>query len=129
MAHLLTIAEIKTQYRADWEALSPQQATFLTELISGSIGNGLYSPLDAGKVAYPNMKNPQVWAGRLLKNKKVDRILQLHSGLSETRAILFDVKALLKRSRRKGAKLDLLVPYWIRVAAALEAIAAKGNVA
>jgi hypothetical protein len=122
---LLTIAEIKAQHAADWNALSDQQAAFLTEWISGQFGNGRYNAVDACAVAYPNVKNPVVWSARLMKNKRVARIVQLHLGWSETKAVLLEVQALLKRSRRKGAHLELLVAPWLRVAAALEVIVAK----
>ena len=124
---LLTISEIKSQYPKDWMALSPQQTVFITEWMSGSIGNGRYSPVDACRAAYPRVKNPAVWASRLMKNKRVARIVHLHFGLSETQTVLFEVKALIKRSKRKGARLDLLVAPWHRVADALEAIAAKDS--
>lgn len=127
VTNLLTISEIKTLHPKDWDALSPQQASFLTEWISGSIGNGRYSAVEACKVAYPRVKNPAAWSSRLLKNKRVARVVQLHLGLSETRAVLFELKALLKRSKRKGTHLELLLAPWLRVAAALESIVAREN--
>ena len=102
MAHLLSISEIKAQHAKDWIALSDQQALFITEWISGSIGNGRYSAVEACRVAYPNVKNAAVWSSRLMKNKRVARIVQLHLGLSETRATLFEVNALVKKSKRTG---------------------------
>ena len=124
---LLTISEIKAQYPKDWMALSPQQAVFITEWVSGSIGNGRYSPVEACKAAYPRVKNPAVWASRLMKNKHVARIVQLHLGLSETRTVLFEVQALIKKSKRKNANLGLLYEQWTRVAAALEALVKQGG--
>jgi hypothetical protein len=122
---LLTIPEIKAKNASDWDALSSQQAAFLTEWISGRFGNGRYNAVDACAVAYPNVKNPVVWSARLLKNKRIARIIQLHLGWSETKAVLLEMQSLIKRSKRKGARLDLLVAPWLRVAASLEAIVAK----
>jgi hypothetical protein len=125
MAQLLTISEIKAKYSKDWAALSPQQAVFVTEWISGSIGNGRYSPVESARIAYPRVKNPAAWAGRLVKNKRVARVIELHMGVSETKSILFELRALLKRSQRKGANLDVLVAPLLKVAAGLEALAVK----
>jgi hypothetical protein len=125
MAQLLTISDIKAQHPKDWDALSPQQQMFIAEWISGSIGNGRYSAVEACRVAYPRVNNPAAWSGRLMKNKRVARIIQLHTGMTEIQAVLFEVKALVKRSQRKGANLDALVTPWLRVAAALEALVAK----
>lgn len=127
MTNLLKISDIKAQHPKDWDALSPQQAIFITEWVSGSIANGrgLYSAVEACRVAYPRVKNPAAWSSRLMKNKHVARIVQLHLGLSEARATLFEVNALIKRSKRKGANLDILVPFWIRAVAALEALVVR----
>jgi hypothetical protein len=122
---LLTISQIKTQYPADWARLSPQQGLFVTEIISGSIGNGLYNAVEACRTAYPNIRAERVWSSRLLKKKNIAKIIQLHLGLSETKAVLMEVQALLKRSQRKGAHLELLIAPWLRVAAALEALVQK----
>ena len=69
------------------------------------------------------MKNAAAWTGRLLQNKSIKRIIALHLGLTEHEVLLGDIKALVKRSKRKGANLDVLVAPWLRAvcAAALEA--------
>ena|ERR1700722_16149515 len=122
---MLTISDIKTQHPKAWGALSPQQSIFLTEWISGVVGNGLYSSLEACKVAYPRVKNPAAWSSRLMKTPRVANIINLHLGLTETRVLLFEVRALVKRSKRKGARMDNLVAPWLRVVAALEALVAR----
>jgi hypothetical protein len=83
------------------------------------------SGVEAVALAYPNVRNGVVWLNRLLKNNHILHIIRLYAGTSETRAVLFEIKALIKRSRRKGANLDLLVPFWIRAVVALEAIAGQ----
>jgi hypothetical protein len=118
----MTIADIKTKHAADWERLSGQQQVFLTELFVNH-----RSGVEAVKVAYPNVQNSDVWLSRLLKNNHILHIIHLYAGTSEIRAALFEVHALLKRSKRKGTNLDLLIAPWNRVAVALEAIAAQGK--
>ncbi len=116
----LTLDKIKSEHGTDWKALSPQQAMFLTEMFVNH-----RTGLDAVKVAYPNVKNPVVWLSRLTNNKRVNRILQRSLGVSELKTVLFEVNALIKRSRRKNANLDLLLAPWLRVAASLEALIAQ----
>ncbi len=82
---------------------------------------------EAARAAYPNVKASAVWASRLLQNRRIKKVIALHLGMSETEAVLADVKALIKKSKRKNAHLDLLLAPWLRVAAALEAIDAKSN--
>jgi phage terminase small subunit len=111
----------------EWKTLTDPQQAFCAAYIASGVAQGRYDALDAARVAYPNVKSTAVWASRLLQNKHVKQVIALHLGMSETEVVLADVKALIKKSKRKGARLDFLVPYWIRTVAALEEIAAKGN--
>jgi hypothetical protein len=120
----LTIIEIIERYPAEWALLSSQQRTFVIELI-GSDANGRYNAVAATKVAYPKVKTPVAWASRLIQNRRVKKVITLHLGLTDTQVLLGDVKSLLKRSKRKHANLELLVPYWSRACAALEALVAR----
>ena len=109
----------------EWKALTEPQRAFCGAYIASGLGQGRYYALDAARMAYPNVKATAVWASRLLQNHRIKKVIALHLGLSEAESVLADVKALIKRSRRKGAHLDILLAPWLRVAAALEQIAAK----
>jgi hypothetical protein len=122
---LLTIADIKANHRQDWDALSEKQSMFVTEWVAGIAVNGKKAPVEACKVAYPNVTNAAAWAGRLMNNPRIARIVQLHFGMSPVQVTLFEVNKLIKRSRRKGSRLELLVAPWMKVAAALEALVAR----
>jgi len=119
LTDLLSASEFKT--------LTGPQRSFLLEYIAGGLANGRYSATDACRVAYPRVKATAVWASRLLQNRRIKKVIALHLGLTEVEVVLADVRALIKKAKRKNARLDLLVPYWIRTVDALEAIAAKGN--
>ena len=120
----LTLPELVERHPAEWAVLSQQQRDFVIELI-GSGSNGQYNALAAVRIAYPRVKNAAAWAGRLLQNKRIKKIITLHLGLTETEVLFGDIKALVKRSKRKGANLDVLVAPWLRVAAALESLVAR----
>ena len=123
----LTILEIVKRDPAAWFATSKQQRLFLTEYVAGGLANGRYDHVSACRVAYPKVRAYKVWASRLMVNPRIKKVFALHLGLTESETILADIKALIKRSRRKGANLDVLVAPWLRVAAALETLVAKGE--
>jgi hypothetical protein len=120
----LTIIEVIERYPAEWALLSSQQRTFVIELI-GSAANGQYNAVAARKVAYPKVKTPDAWASRLIQNTRVKKVITLHLGLSETEVLLSDVKSQVKRSKRKGANVERLVPLWTRTVNALESLVEK----
>lgn len=122
----LTIPELVERHPAEWAVLSQQQRDFVIEYI-GTGFNGQYNPLTAAKIAYPNVKTPTAWSARLLQNKRIKKIIALHLGLTETEVLFGDIKALVKRSKRKGANLDVLVAPWLRIAAALEKLVVQEN--
>jgi hypothetical protein len=122
----ITVDELKESIA--WSRLRMQQREFLIEYFAAGLAQGRYDIAAACHFAYPKVTNTKVWVNRLQSNPRIRAVLALYFGLGETEVVLADVKALIKKSKRKGARLDLLVPYWIRTAAALEAIAAKGTV-
>jgi hypothetical protein len=121
----MSIAEL--QESRVWSRLAPQQQAFLTDYLSAGRAQGGYNEAAACKLAYPKIKNTKVWLARLKANPRIRAVLHTYFGDPDTKDPLDELKALLKRSRRKNAKLDILVPYWIRTVALLEEIAAKGN--
>ena len=127
MSDRLSFLDIVQQEPQAWFACSEQQRVFLLELIA-SAANGRPNPTEAVRVAYPAVKNPRVWASRLLTNKRVRRVLDLHKGVTPLEAVLADVRTLIKKSQRKNAHLELLVRPWLRTAAALEVLAGQKTV-
>ena len=121
----LTALEIINRYPQAWFSLSRQQRLFVIEYIAGNIANGRFDAVAACRVAYPKVKDTKVWASRLLVNRRIKKIIALHLGLSEAEVLLADIQSLVKRSKRKGANLDILVAPWLRAIAALEAYVAK----
>jgi hypothetical protein len=130
----LSIPEIVERYPAEWGALSQQQRSFVEACVTGGIADDKNAAVDACKIAYPKLmlngdpkkrlKRIKVWTGRLLNNRRIKKIISLHRGLSDLEILCDDVQALVKRSRRKNAHQEMLVPSWLRVATALETIAA-----
>jgi hypothetical protein len=122
----ITVDELKKS--RVWMQLSPQQQTFLTEYLSAGPAQGRYNELAACRLAYPkvNIKNIKVWLSRLQANPRIRAVLAYYFG-DPTEGLLDDIKALIKKSRRKNAHRDLLLAPWLRVADALEEIAAKEN--
>jgi hypothetical protein len=127
----LTLAAIMTAHPKEWLMLSRQQQVFVADYVSNGKAQGHYDAVAAARVAYPQVKFIKVWAGRLMANKQVKKVLALHFGFTEAEVLLADIKSLIKRSRRKGASLDILVAPWLRASAALEAFVAaeksRGN--
>lgn len=123
----LTILEIIEREPAVWFATSKQQRIFLMEYVAGGLVNGKYDHVAACRVAYPKVKACAVWASRLMTNPRIKKVIAVHRGLGEGDMILADIKALIKRSRRKGVNLDVLVAPWLRAVAALESFVAKGT--
>lgn len=125
----MTIAELMKS--PAWARLAPQQRTLLAEYLSAGLAQGQYDIKAAARLAYPRIKpeNLKVWLSRLQANPRIRAVLAHYFGDPETVVVLAELNRLIKKSKRKGARLDLLVPYWIRTVAALEVIAAKGNVA
>ncbi len=119
----LTVPEIAERHPAEWFTLTRQQKLFVLRYTA----DGTYDRVAATRAAYPKVKEVKSWASRLLANPRVKRVVALHFGTSDARVLLSDVEALLRRSRRRGAKLDLLVAPWLRVAAALEALVVREN--
>jgi hypothetical protein len=113
---------------AVWARLSLQQRLLLTEYLAAGLAQGNYDIEAACKIAYPKVTNRKVWLSRLQSNPRIKAVLNYYFGDSEMFVALRDVQVLIKKSKRKGARLDLLVPYWIRTVAVLEEIAAKGNI-
>jgi hypothetical protein len=122
---LLTISEIMERYPQAWGVLSRQQRAFVIEYISTGLGQGKYDAVAACRIAYPNVKAVEIWASRVLANRRIKKVIALHLGLSDAEMLLADIRALIKRSRRKGANLDILVAPWLRATVALEAYVAK----
>jgi hypothetical protein len=119
----LTVPELMNT--ADWAGLTKQRKIFLAEFLSAGLAQGRYNAVAAAQIAYPRIKHIKVWASRLMANARIKKVLALHFGFSETEMLLDDVRGLIKKSRRKGANLDILVAPWLRVAKALEALVAK----
>jgi hypothetical protein len=112
-----------------WLRLSKQQQTLLTEFLALGLAQGNYDIVAAVKVAYPGIapKNRAVWLRRLEHNPKIRAVLALYFGDSDLVVTLKEIKMLLARTKRKGAPLAILKPFWNRAAAALEEIASKSN--
>ena len=122
---ILTVPAIIARHPQTWLALSRQQQNFIFEYVSSGITQGHYDAESAARAAYPKVKHITVWASRLLGNKHIKTILAWHLGLTDAEVLLADIRSLVKRSRRKGANLDILVAPWLRAVAALEAFIAK----
>jgi hypothetical protein len=120
---VMSITEL--QQSRVWMRLGPQQKTCLTAYLEAGL-QGRYDIDAAVCLAYPEVENKRVWASRLQANPRLRAVLSVYFG-DPTQGLLDDIKALIQKSRRKGAHLDLLVGPWLRIAAALEEIAAKGN--
>ncbi len=103
-----------------FQRLSEPQRIFLARYIA----NG-YDSAEAARIAYPYAKNHAVMGCQLLQRRRIRKILDAHFQRNQTESVLLDVQRLIKRSQRKGANLDRLVPAWNRAAAALERLAAK----
>jgi hypothetical protein len=113
-----------------WGRLAPQQQILLAEYLSAGLAQGRYDIQAACRLAYPRVKseNLKVWMSRLKANPRIRAVLAHYFGDPEIAVVITELQRLIKRSERKGAKLDLLVPYWLRTVDALEAIAARGKV-
>jgi hypothetical protein len=123
----LTVLEIQERYPQAWGVLSRQQRAFVIEYISTGLGQGKYDAVAACGIAYPKVRAVKVWASRLLANRRIKKVIALHLGLSDAEMLRDDIKALIKRSHRRGANLDILVAPWLRIAVALEELIAKEN--
>jgi hypothetical protein len=123
----MTIAELLKS--PVWSQLAPQQQLLLAEYLSAGLAQGRYDIGAACKLAYPKVKpeNTKVWLSRLQSNPRIRAVLAHYFGDPDVAVALAELQRLIKRSKRKGAHLDILVPFWIRTVAALEAIAAKSN--
>jgi DNA primase catalytic subunit len=120
----MSIAEI--QESREWLRLSIQQRACLAEYLSGGREQGHYDIASAIRLSYPKVENKRVWASRLQSNPRVKAVLALYFG-DPTKDLRDDIKALIRRSKRKNSNRDLLLAPWLRCAALLEAIATKGN--
>jgi hypothetical protein len=123
VAKTMGIAELMAT--PQWRALSKQQQAFTAKFMVSAKRTGVGDAVAACLVAYPRIKAPKVWASRLLSNPRIKKVLALYFGMTDAEVLLADIRALVKRSRRRGASMDNLVAPWLRVAAALEALAAK----
>lgn len=123
----LTIPELVDRYTNDVMSLSPQQRSFILEYIAGGLANGKYDAKAAARTAYPNVEKIGIWANRLLVNRRIKRILLLQQGLTEYDIVFGELQTLIQKSQRKGAKPSKHVAGYLRVAAALEAIAKEKN--
>jgi hypothetical protein len=121
----LTVMEVIDRYPHAWFTLSRQQRIFVMDYISHQTAQGKYDAEAACRVAYPKVEAVKVWTNRLLINRRIKAFIALHLGLTDAEMLLADIQTLIKRSRRKGANLDILVAPWLRVAAALEMYVAK----
>jgi len=116
----------------EFRALSTQQRIFVAACIAGGIANDKHAAVAACQKAYPKLmlrRDPKTsirgWASRLTSNPRIKKVIHLHRDLNEWEMLREDVQTLIKRSRRKDANMYVLAPLWLRVAAALEALAGK----
>jgi hypothetical protein len=123
VANPLAISELMRTIQ--WRALSTQQKAFCAKFIVSTKRTGVGDAVAAVRVAYPGIRDSKIWASRLLSNPRIKKVLALYFGMTDAEVLLADIRALVKRSRRRGANMDNLVPMWLRVAAALEALIAK----
>jgi hypothetical protein len=113
---------------AVWARLSPQQRLLLTEYLAAGLAQGKYDIEAACKIAYPKVKNRKVWLARLKSNPRIRAVLHFYFGDPEAKDPLDELKALIRKSKRKNGNHEILLGPWLRVTAALEAIAAKDTV-
>jgi hypothetical protein len=116
-----------------WAKLSKQQRLMLTEFLVAGLIQGNYdieAAVRAVRVAYPNInvKNLKVWMSRLERNPKIRAVLAYYFGDPQIVVVLKEIQMLIKRTKRKGAPLRILLAPWLKTVAALEAIAAKETV-
>ena len=125
----LTIPELLDRYPTEVMALSPQQRTFVLELIAGGIVNGKYDPKTAVRKAYSNIANERnisIWANRILHNKRVAHIIGLHQGLSEMDMLFADLQRAVKKGLRKNKqKAQVITPDVARALLVFEAYVRK----
>jgi hypothetical protein len=123
----MTIAELKES--PVWGRLAEQQRILLSEYLSAGLAQGQYDPAAAVRLAYPKIKsmNLKVWMSRLQSNPRIRAVLAHYFGDGEIAVAIAELQRLIKRSKRKGAQLDLLVPYWMRTVDLLEALAGRST--
>jgi hypothetical protein len=111
----------------EWARLSMQQAFFLKEYLASGAAQGTFDPYAAAQKAYPAVKHTKVWVARLKSNPRIKAVLHLYFGDPEAKSLADELRAVIKRLRRRNANLDRVYEPLMRITVALEAIAAKGT--
>jgi hypothetical protein len=110
VAKPMTLAEI-TKHPL-WAKLNLAQQDFCARHLSGQ------SAVLSVKGAYPGIQDARVYAYRLLNHETIKRIHALFEGLSDVEILIADIRALVRKAKRKRpeAKADVLALSLIRVA-------------
>jgi hypothetical protein len=104
------------------------QRFFIIEYVSLGIATGTYDAVKAAAIAYPRCKTPKLLSYQLMSKRCIRKVLALHWHRSAIDEVILDLQRLIKQARRRGSNTGILLPDLKRVASALEASIAKGQV-
>jgi hypothetical protein len=89
----------------DFLQLTPKMQTFLARYVATGLTTGTYDTIGAVMAAYKTTpKNAQIMSYRLLSNKKIAAILDLHFGRAPVDAVMHEVSQALRKSVKNDMK-------------------------